>query len=62
MSPSTARSLRSALGLPRVPKDMTRAQRMAYRSIKRRYLALPAPARALFKANVNLLRDTVAAI
>lgn len=59
MSPRVARSLRALLNLPRCPRDMDPKQRLAYRSIKARYLALPSPARALFLSNVALLQSTM---
>ncbi len=62
MSPRSARTLRAALGFPRIPKTMDAVQRHAYRSVKARFVKLPAPARAMFLANLNLLRGTVAAI
>lgn len=59
MTSRVAREIRRLLNLPRLPKAMSPLQRKAYRTVKAKYAALPAPARARFLANVELLKSTM---
>lgn len=56
MSPRAARNIRLALDLPRLPKDMSKVERLHYRQTKARYNALPAPAKATFLDDVHWLK------
>ncbi len=59
MSPRASRTIRRVLDLPRLPKSMSKAQRVWYRSLKAKYRALPAPAKRLFLDNVTALKSTM---
>lgn len=56
MSPRKAAAIRRILDLPRLARDMTSQQRALYRSAKRKYNRLPAPARAAFLDDVTELK------
>jgi hypothetical protein len=56
MSPRKARAIRTVLDLPRLPSQMNPTQRHLYRSAKRRYNEMPAPARATFLDDVTELK------
>jgi hypothetical protein len=56
MTNRVCRRLRKLLNLPRVPKTMGTVDRLAYRNLKARFKRLPAPARAIFLANLKTLQ------